>query len=70
MTESHQKSREYNPEKALADHMLEQYYNYISLLKITNNFEKKISFYENINLENFQGKIAIIGNTTEISHPK
>jgi hypothetical protein len=50
--------------------MIEQYYNYISLLKITNNFEKKMLLYQNINLDHFQGKIAIIGNTTEMSHPK
>jgi len=50
--------------------MIRQYYNYISLLKLTNNFERRLSLYEDINMETFQGKIAIIGNITEITHPQ
>ena len=59
-----------DPEHNLSDVMIRQYYKYISLLKLTNNFERKLSLYEKLNIEAFQGNIAIIGNITQISPQK
>lgn len=46
--------------------MIEQYYHYLTLLRITNNFEKRLETYERLNLNEYQGQIALIGRIAEI----
>jgi|JI10StandDraft_1071094.scaffolds.fasta_scaffold4259826_1 hypothetical protein len=55
------------PEERIIELMTQQYYNYISLLKLTNNFEKKLSLYQDIDLDSYESRLAVVGNISEIS---
>jgi hypothetical protein len=43
-----------------------QYYNYISLMRATNNFSKKLALYEGLDIARYQGNIAIVANVSNI----
>lgn len=57
-------------EQLIIDLMLEQYYKYTSLLRMTNNFQKDIHAYSHLNLADYSGSIAIIGSISEIIQDK
>jgi hypothetical protein len=50
--------------------MVEQYYKYVTLLRLTKNFEKRAAVYEQIDFVKYAGQIAIVGNMTEIQMEK
>jgi hypothetical protein len=54
-------------EQKMKQLMVEQYYKYLTLLRITNNFEKCLETYSRINFSEFSGEIALIGRITEIA---
>jgi len=53
-------------EQMLKEVMIEQYYKYLALLLMTNNFEKCLETYEKLNIKEYQGQIAIVARIGEI----
>ena len=46
--------------------VIQQYYKYLSLLRLTHNFQQNPSHYQDLNLNHYQENLTLVGNLEEI----